>query len=74
MKANYEDRRQPTSIMLLTSEKRLFQNYARSKGWSAGKFMRVSSRAVIIFSEKKAKSFEEAINLAVYLDKDMREE
>lgn len=69
-----DEKREPTSIMLLTSEKKLFKNYARSKGWSSGKFMRVSARAVIIYTEKKAKSIEEAINLAVYLDKDMRED
>lgn len=69
-----DDKREPTSIMLLASEKKLFKNYARSKGWSSGKFMRVSARAVIIYTEKKAKSIEEAINLAVYLDKDMRED
>lgn len=69
-----DDKREPTSLMLLTSEKKLFKNYARSKGWSSGKLMRVATRALIIYTERKAKSIEEAVNLAVYLDKDMREE
>jgi hypothetical protein len=69
-----DDKREPTSLMLLASEKKLFKNYARSKGWSSGKFLRVSARAIIIYTEKKAKSIEEAMNLAVYLDKDMRED
>ena len=69
-----DDKREPTSLMLLTSEKKLFKNYARSKGWSSGKLMRVATRALIIYSEKKTKSIEEAVNLAVYLDKDMRED
>jgi hypothetical protein len=69
-----DDKREPTSLMLLASEKRMFKNYGRSKGWSTGKLLRVSTRAIIIYTEKKAKSIEEAINLAVYLDKDMRED
>lgn len=69
-----DDKREPTSLMLLSSEKKLFKNFARSRGWSSGKLLRVSARAIIIYSEKKAKSIEEALNLAVYLDKDMRED
>lgn len=69
-----DERRSPTSIMLLDSEKRLFKVFARSRGWSVGKFLRVSARAFILHSDKKTKSIEEALNLAVYLDKDLREE
>lgn len=69
-----DDKRGPTSIMLLDSEKKLFKAFARSRGWSSGKFLRVSARAIILFSEKKCKSIEEALNMSVYLDKDMRED
>lgn len=69
----FDDKRDPTSLMLLVSEKKLYKAFARKRGWSMGKFLRVCARAIILHSEKKTKTIEEALDLAVYLDKDYRE-
>jgi hypothetical protein len=69
----FDDRREPTSLMLLTSEKKLYKTFARKKGWSTGKFLRVAARAVILYSEKRVKTIEEAMDMSAYLDKDYRE-
>lgn len=69
----FDEKREPTSLMLLTSEKKLYKAFARKKGWSTGKFLRISARALILYVEKKCKNMEEAIEMAVYLDQDYRE-
>jgi hypothetical protein len=69
----YNEKRETTSLMLLSSEKKLYKSFARKKGWSTGKLLRVCARAFILYSEKKARSMEEAVEMAVYLDQDYRE-
>lgn len=69
----YNEKREATSLMLLSSERRLYKAFARKKGWSTGKLLRVCTRAYILYSEKKARSMDDAIEMAVYLEKDYRE-
>ena len=64
--------RKISAVLLTNQEKKLFIMYGKEKGWPVTKVMRVCTKAVILYENKRATTLLEAMVKAELLEVDGR--
>lgn len=67
-----QERRTTKAFLVSKKERFLFETYAKEKGWSFTKMVRICIRAIILMEYNRASSLEEALKKAFLLDVDGR--